>query len=430
MSEAEFYSKPALKRVVEKHIAPNWILLLLVAAIPLQNIYLGKLPSLGAGINFLNVSVLLAYLVSRLRGDFAPRTKVPINRFIIAYVIVYIISMFWGAVYLGEIADGHFKDLKDHMIPFVIFFAVLHSVRDRRGVIWMIAATVIPLPYMFRVFYSQLGGVARGHYDDDLRLVAGTFSQLGSNEIAAFYAAYSLVLIGIFIFVKSIKVRVVLAFVLVLNLYSLLYSYSRGGWLAFLGGGMYLLLQYNKKLLAVALLGLVFVGAPLLTVMPTSVQERFNTIFVGEGEERDKSAESRFELWAEAWEVYKTSPVLGVGYHVFHHVGASGKDTHNYFVKVATEQGPIGIIVLALIFWHGLRSSQRLYAIAVEPVYKGLALGMVGCIAALALANMTGDRFSYYPLIAYFWVYLALVQRCTILSQEGASALERDSASR
>jgi len=428
MSETELFSKPAVKRVVERHIAPNWILLLLIAAIPLQNIYLGKLPSLGSGINFLNVSVLLAYLVSRFRSDFAPRTSVPINRFIIAYAILYVLSMLWGAVYLGELGDGHVKDLKDHIIPFVIFFAVLHSVRDRRGVIWTIAATVIPLPYMFRVFYSQLGGVARGHYDDDLRLVAGTFSQLGSNEIAAFYAAYSLVLIGIFVFVKNVKVRVVLAFMLMLNLYSLLYSYSRGGWLAFLGGGMYFLLHYNKKMLAVALLGLVLIGGPLLTVMPASVQERFSTIFVEEGEERDKSAESRFELWAEAWDAYKTSPVLGVGYHVFHHVGASGKDTHNYFVKVGTEQGPIGIILLAFIFWHTLRSSQRLYAVATDPVYKGLAVGMIGCVTALLLANMTGDRFSYYPLIAYFWVYLALVQRCLILSKEGAAAPESNTA--
>lgn len=429
MSETQLFSKPTIKRVVEKHIAPNWILLVLIAAIPLQNIYLGKLPSLGSGINFLNVSVLLSYLVSRFRSDFAPRTKMPINRFIIAYAILYVFSMLWGAVYLGELGDGHFKDLKDHLIPFIIFFAVLHSIRDRRGVIWAIAATVIPLPYMFRVFYSQLGGVARGHYDDDLRLVAGTFSQLGSNEIAAFYAAYSLVLIGVFIFVKNIKVRAVLAFVLMLNLYSLLYSYSRGGWLAFLGGGMFLLLHYNKKLMAIAVLGLVFIGGPLLTVMPASVQERFNTIFVEEGEERDKSAESRFELWAEAWDAYKTSPVLGVGYHVFHHVGASGKDTHNYFVKVGAEQGPIGLILLGLILWHAMRSSQRLYVAATEPVYKGLALGMVGAVTALVIANMTGDRFSYYPLIGYFWVYLALVQRCLVLSTEGGAPPERNSVS-
>lgn len=425
MSETEFrFSKPVVKRVIEKHIAPNWILLLLIAAIPLQNIYLGKLPSLGAGINFLNVSVLLSYLVSRFRSDFAPRTSVPINRLIIAYAVLYVFSMLWGAVYLGELGDGHFKDLKDHIIPFVIYFTVLHSVRDRRGVIWIIVATLLPLPYMFRVFYSQLGGVARGHYDDDLRLVAGTFSQLGSNEVAAFYAAYSLVLIGIFIFIKNTKVRVVLAFMLALNLYSLLYTHSRGGWLAFLGGGLFILLHFNRKLAIIAVLSIVFVGGPMLTVMPASVQERFGTIFVEEGEERDKSAESRFELWAEAWDAYKTSPVLGVGYHVFHHVGASGKDTHNYFVKVGAEQGPIGIILLAFILGHAMRSSQRLYAVAQDPLYKGLALGMIGSVTALVIANMTGDRFSYYPLITYFWTYLALVQRCLILSKDRVATQE------
>ena len=35
-----------------------------------------------------------------------------------------------------------------------------------------------------------------------------------------------------------------------------------------------------------------------------------------------------------------------------------------------------------------------------------LGLGMIGAWLALVLGNCFGDRFTYYPMIGYFWVFL------------------------
>lgn len=429
---AQIKTKP-LSRVagtVPDHAAPNWPLLMLVMFIPAQNLYLQYIPSFGAGLNFLNISVLLSVLVWRFRSDLAIPSPTPLHRPIYGYILIYVISVFYSGVTLGAIREGSFTSLKDLLIPIFLFFVVLNSVRDRRGVIWMITVTIIPLPYMFRVFHAQLQNVAAWHYADDLRLVGGTFMELGSNEIGGFYAAYTLVLISLFLFVKDIKARTVLIIAVALNLYCLLYSYSRGSWMGFLAGSAWIGWQYNRKWFVPIAVVLVIFSGTLINFLPVSVQERYDTIFVDKDEERDKSAESRFVLWGYAMTEYKKSPIIGIGYRAFPQLNPLGKDTHNYFVKVLTEQGALGLTFLLIILWRATKASRQLYRSSKDPLYRGLGLGMLGCLAALIVANLTGDRFTHYPLITYFWVYLALVHRCLQLVQENTPEEQRRPAIR
>lgn len=408
---------------------PNWPLLLFVAMIPLQNIYLGKLPSLGAGLNFINITIVLSLFVWKTRPECALPTETKLHAPLYAYMAIFVCSTLYGILYLGVLGDKHFLALKDQLLPMFVFFVVLNSVRDRRGIVWMIIAMSLPLPYMFHVFRSQLSWFMSWHFADEMRLVGGTFMKLGSNEISAFYAAYTLVLAALFYYIKNLRVRVVLAVLLGLNLYCLLYSQSRGSWLAFLGGLAIMGWCFNKKAAVAAGVAIIISSSALLTIFPVSVQERFSTIFVEEGEERDRSAESRFILWEVAFKKYKDSPVFGIGFHSFHHVNPyEGKDTHNYFVKVLTEQGAVGLLILLVIFWRSLAASRSLFERASDPLFKALGLGMLGCITAFVIGNMFGDRFSHYPLVTYFWVYLALVLRALLLCEVADKVPETNTA--
>ncbi|HXH02176.1 MAG TPA: O-antigen ligase family protein [Candidatus Competibacteraceae bacterium] len=405
---------PAPTVAAQQTAALNWPLLALIAMFPLQNIYLGKLPGLGAGLNFLNGMMLLALLGWKLRAPLAAPTPTPLHRPLYAYFLVFLLSVFYSQITLGSIPEGSFSALKDMFIPVLLYFIVLGSVRSRRAVIATVLATLLPLPYMFYVFRSQLGNVIRWHYDDDMRLVKGTFMELGSNEIGAFYAGYTLVLLGLCYFVRSLWVRAILGALALINLYCLLYSYSRGSWLSFLLGLAVMAWYASRKLAIAAVLGVALLSGSIMTVFPVSVQERFSTIFVEE-EQRDNSAQSRWVLWGLAMEQYWKSPVVGIGFRTFARVNPLAKDTHNYYVKLLTEQGALGLGVFLVILWRAYRGALELLRRADDPLYRGLALGMLGCLAAFALGNMFGDRFSHYPLIAYFWVYLALIQRARLL---------------
>lgn len=401
-------------------IAPNWPLLALLFLIPLQNIYLGKLPSFGGGLNFLNFILLLSFVVWRMRHELAVPTPTTIHGPLYAYMGLFGMSMLYGIHTLGFLGENHVTALKDTFVPFFSFFIVLNSVRDRRGIVWILAATLLPLPYMFRVFYNQVSSYMSWHYSDKLRLVSGTFMELGSNEIAAFYAGYTLLLIALIVYVKPLKLRLPLVALAFINLYSLLYSYSRGSWLSFLAGLVVLGWFINRKLTIIACVAIVAFSGSLITLFPVSVQERYTTIFVENEDERDTSAMSRYWLWEIAKTEFAKSPLFGIGFHVFHHVNPyQGKDTHNYYVKILTEQGLIGMTILLTILWRAWRVSHRLFRSADDGLYKAIGVGMMGCIAAFALGNMFGDRFSHYPLITYFWTYLALVLRAQQLVEQG-----------
>ena len=45
---------------------------------------------------------------------------------------------------------------------------------------------------------------------------------------------------------------------------------------------------------------------------------------------------------------------------------------------------------------------------------------VIGFIVALNSGNLFGDRFTYYPVVAYFWTYVALVLKARHLPPEGA----------
>jgi O-antigen ligase len=251
--------------------------------------------------------------------------------------------------------------------------------------------------------------------------------ELGSNEMASFFAGYTPLLITLFIFIKSTKIRTILLILIILNLYCLLYSFSRGSWLSFIGAMSVIFFLFNKKIFISSLLIVILSSGALLSMMPVSVQERFSTIFVEDESKRDQSAESRFVLWDIAMDEYIKSPIIGIGFHVFHHVNPyGGKDTHNYFVKVLTEQGIVGLILLLAIFYQSTKLSLLLYRSSNDALYKAISLGMLGAITAFFIGNMFGDRMSHYPISAYFWTYLALVQRAYILINKSNTNLNKN----
>jgi O-antigen ligase len=151
----------------------------------------------------------------------------------------------------------------------------------------------------------------------------------------------------------------------------------------------------------------------LPAILPTSVVERFDSTTIEEGK-RDESTEMRFEFWSLAIDNFENHPVFGSGFQTFRHheINPFNMDTHNFFIRELTEKGLVGIsITIALLIsilracWRTMRESPS------TSLAYALGLGMVGAWLALVLGNCFGDRFTYYPMIGYFWVFLALTLR-------------------
>ena len=421
MSDSVIIKKSHIRSSViageQDNIKANYILLFLIFLIPLQSIYITKLPSLGGGLNLLNVCFLLAFFVWKMRSELKVSTKTALNKPILFFVFSNILGLAMHKVSLGVITMELVTNIKDMLLAPFLFFITLNSVRDRKGIILAIGATILPLLYMFRVYFAQHRAVSSWHYDHDMR-ISGTFSQLGSNEVATFYGSYTLVLMTLFYFIKTTKVRFILGFLIALNMYSLIYSYSRGAYLGFVIAILAIVWHVRKKLVFLLIPAMFVFGGVMINFLPASVQERVESIFVEKETVRDESAQSRFVYWGLAFEQFLQNPVIGKGYMTFIEINPDHLDTHNYYLKLLAEQGIIGFIIFLVIMWRASKVGRNLYDETDDPLYKALGIGLFGVVVSLLFGNIFGDRFTHYPLSAYFYVYLALSLRALMLTRE------------
>ena len=122
-------------------------------------------------------------------------------------------------------------------------------------------------------------------------------------------------------------------------------------------------------------------------------------------------------------ELFQNSPIVGNGYYIFKYLGFKLGDTHNVWIKILAEQGIVGITAMFVLFVIAIRQSWRLFYRAREGLLRGLGVGFIGCTFAVIVGNFFGDRWTHFPLGAWWWVFLGLVERGNYLvAHEGDGA--------
>ena len=190
-----------------------------------------------------------------------------------------------------------------------------------------------------------------------------------------------------------------------LILHTVLLTFSRGGMLAIFVTGVVVLIMMPKRpalLLAIAVTALL-----TLRLMGPEVTERFMTIFV-EADERDRSAESRLDLWQDCLELVVQSPIVGVGPSHFPLVApqfgwTQGKSAHSLWVQGAAELGLPAIIALLLLHVWGLvygivlarrHARDELGAIGLY-IFSGLA----GFMVSAQFVSIEGLELPYFTIL-------------------------------
>ncbi len=212
-----------------------------------------------------------------------------------------------------------------------------------------------------------------------------------------------------------------------------LFSFSRGGQLGLCVVGVCLFVIAMTKLPhkgRTLLLTVAFVFISLQLAGP-EVRERFTSIFIS-GEDRDRSASSRFETWSGAWECMKDYP-LGVGPRNFnlvsHRYGLPpNKSVHNLYLQTGADYGFLGMLGL-FTFYAG--TILRCFNMAnthkagemVWPRYFGhmVALSLTGMMVCSVFIGMesveTGFQIALIGLCTCTHVY-------SLIEQEKKSSLE------
>lgn len=414
----------------------------LVLFIPLQNI-LQKIQAFPFGNQFVDIlvlSVIIGWLVRGRSENGKIFEKTHLNLPIFLYIIITYISLWWGSFNLGidlptSLSNPRLQDWKNLVLLPILYFITVNNIKDQKSM-KMVAFVVLLSLFLTDVFFfREFRWVKQWHYTHDMR-VSGPFSYLGPNELGAFFAQYGLLVIGLFLFAKRRLERILFGLISIFTFYCLMYSFSRAVYFAFPLGLAFLLFFKNKKLLIVFII-LLFLSPSLL---PVSVTERIQMTTLSEEQKAeiemsqsdkegvysnatpmfDPSAQSRFELWKEALEMFKSNPIFGIGFRNYRTIGPG--DTHNNFLKILAEGGIIGFFIYIYLYYLAFKSGWQLYRKAEEQHLKGLGLGFAACVIANMLCNTTHDTWSYLNLMGFYWVVLALVVRARIIMEKNILA--------
>lgn len=383
----------------------NWPFYLFVFLLPLQNIQTGYLPQFGGGLNFLNVFFAASLLGAYVCGGRLARRE-PVNVAVVVYMVYTAVSYLIGSQLVSD--SDRINVLKDHLIAVGLVFVAQMSVRDWGQVKKVVVASLLPLPYIAKVTWVQHTSVAKWHYGDALR-VNGTFALLGANEFAGFCVTMAVVCFALLIAVRMPRLlRGLLALGLGCTVFCILFAYSRTAYVAVALGLICVLLAWHGRWKLMPIFLVLAIALP--SILPESVVERYQSTSVEEGKQ-DESTRMRMVYWGIAWDSFVAHPATGTGFNTFaRRVNPFHMDTHNLYLRTLAEGGVIGALaLLALLLALFFLCIKRLRKAPPGSWQYGIALGMLGAWVALVVGNIFGDRFTYYPMIGYFWIYIGLL---------------------
>lgn len=397
----------------------------LVPLIPLQTIRY-RLIGYPLGESIVGL-MLLGVAVGVIRRHQSPLPKTPWTALLCIYAVYTFVSLLYGSFYLGVAlplpGDPRFSVWLDYMMMPALLLLVAAVEPTKRQIKALIVVMCVAVFLVDRNFWDLVSGRDFSAYSDDLR-ESGGMGYAGANGLAAFEAQITIFLLALAAFERR---RLWWLGYFALAAFSgvcVMYSLSRGAYLALLVGWLFIGLTKQRKLLLL----LVAFALTWTTLVPTAVQQRVMMTYDKDTGGLDHSAETRVTLWEDAVQIFDTNVAMGTGFNTYaymHRVG-SYEDTHNFYLKVLVETGVVGLLIflwlLARTFWTGCRLWRR----ARDPFLNSLGLGLAAWVVCAMVANLFGDRWSFLQVGGYMWVIAGLVARGLVLEQDGATAAVAD----
>ena len=395
----------------------RWALILITFLMPLRNI-VEKVQDYPGGTQFIDilmVSSIVGWVIHSSSKHKKFFEKSSVNLIAVLLVVYLFISVLLGSNYLYgqyliDIHDPRVQDWKNFCLLPLLFFVILNNTFTKKDV-WTLVITMCVA--MLIMDYYTMNQVRWYSSLESRSKITATFQFLGPNEVAAFFNEYTIILMSLYFAMKKGWAKILLGILILCNLYSIVFTYSRGAY----GGlaiGMFILFALkNRKLL----IPLVLIVTLWQAVLPEKAVERIKGTENQYGQ-LDESSQRRINIWHQAIDLFKSNPILGIGYGVFRNLGLDLGDTHNIYVKILTEQGMIGFLIFLIALLCFMREGFFLYQKGEEDLDKALGLGLFICIFVLIFNNFFGDRWSYMEPNAFLWVFAGLVSRLIAIAKD------------
>lgn len=188
----------------------------------------------------------------------------------------------------------------------------------------------------------------------------------------------------------------------------LVFTFSRGAWLAFGFATIVFALLKDKRLIIPLILGTIV----LLIAVP-EIGSRM-TYMLSPQYFASSARGGRIIRWTMAIETIKTSPLFGVG------IGRYGGATamrhipgsfyvDNFYLKTMAEMGIVGFVAFAFLLYRvGIESLKTIRGVR-DPEILNLSIGVFTGLLGVIAHNAVENVFEVPMMTSYFWILVAVM---------------------
>jgi hypothetical protein len=338
----------------------------------------------------------------------------------------YLIAAYVGIVTLSVLIPGHTtitaeKSLFRWVSYFCLYLAVTGWVKSKqqiKNILGILGASTL-LVLVFGLHQALINGYGDLYFwlypkqEDTLQPWVGRVpSFLGHFNLLAGYLNLVLPLaIGFSVVLADRMWKYSARLFLMVGIIVLILTQSRGGLIAFCGVMMLAIWYFGptvKARLRLSVLLLVCVGLAFLSL--TAYSERFSEV-------DDWTYFQRLAVYGSAWNMFTSSPILGVGFSNFREnydpamIGAEigALDAHNLYLKSLAETGLLGAVTYFAMFGLIFRTAQLRFRSRRWLLDGILSFAVMGGLCSVLIHGFVDYVFDVSPQVAaLFWVLIGV----------------------
>ncbi len=328
--------------------------------------------------------------------------RTPLNQPIAAYILVCLLVTIWGKI-TGNVqgSAGFFFVLKyfEYMIVFFVVVNYVGSEDQIRRLLFCFFLTCF-LVSLYGLMQIPGGG----------RVSAPFEGEIGEpNTFGGYLVFMGAVATALLIYLKDIRVRLGLAVLLMALLISLLYTQSRGSYLAVIPTYLAIVALSKRKFYLLAGLIIALVLSPI--ILPRAAKERIAFTFnqrthVGQisvGPVRlDTSTSARIRSWKGGLQTWKQRPLLGHGV-----TGAGFMDAQ--YPRILVETGIVGLLAFLWLIYALFRVGINARDPEREDLVHALSVGLVAGLVGLLVHAISANTFIIVRIMEPFWFLVGIV---------------------
>ncbi|MCF6158931.1 MAG: O-antigen ligase family protein [wastewater metagenome] len=372
----------------------------------------------GKGVNLLAIfsGLFIVFVIIVMSIDKQKSWKPSIS----GYFYLYLLAALFSLVNIENLGSGitFFLKLISLIAIYLLAYHLIQNEHDAYKIFLTVAlSSIIPMGNGF-LQYATGSGVQQG-MDETLR-INSTF--VLSNPYAAFLCITIFVLIYLLFFKKSKskKFNLCLYMLLLLALVSLVLTYTRAGWFAFLVG--LIVYSIKEKKLRIYLFLLCFVSVILLH---DQIINRVSDL-IAPRKYGINSLEFRMDIGKQLLKnALPEHPLLGFGIGSSEQVAIEYTSyplpPHNDFLRILIESGIIGLLCFINFFYMNFK--YYVNRIKKYPGRRPYNVFMLVLLAVYAAASLGQNIFFFVTITGYIFCFLGMTQKLNDLEDQNEKNL-------